>query len=323
MAEAPVRLERDGPLAVVILESPPVNLWDDGVIAGYEAALDELESDAPRGALFCSHGRVVSGGVDVNVFAAIESSAAAAELWRRLLRLPERLEALPFPTVFAAHALCLTASFELSLACDLLLAAESARFGLVERVVGLTPSMGGPQRLAVRAGPARARELVYTGDLFDARTLESWNVVNRVLPDEGFDAAAQGFARGLAEGPTRAHAATKRIVRETVQSGVRAADAITPDVSGALFDTEDLQRAVRSFLAEGPGKATFQGACCAAPARSSPPSPPSWPVAPSRRSPSPRPPGQRCTIRAEMRPAGSTSSAWRCVATTTAACAAS
>ena len=55
--------------------------------------------------------------------------------------------------MFAAHALCLTAAFELSLACDLLLAAESARFGLVETVVGLTPAMGGTQRLAERAGP--------------------------------------------------------------------------------------------------------------------------------------------------------------------------
>ena len=101
------------------------------------------------------------------------------------------VEELPFPTVFAAHALCLTAAFELSLACDLLLAAESARFGLVETVVGLTPAMGGTQRLAERAGPARARELVMTGALYDAATLERWNVVNRVLPDDGFDAAAR------------------------------------------------------------------------------------------------------------------------------------
>jgi enoyl-CoA hydratase/carnithine racemase len=260
MADTPVRVERDGPVAVVTLASPPVNLWDEAVIAGYERALDDLEADPPRAALLRAEGRVVSGGVDVNVFAAIESPAGAEALWARLLRLPARLEALPYPTVFAAHALCLTASFEISLACDLLLASESARFGLVERVVGLTPSMGGPQRLAVRAGPARARELVYTGELFDARTLEAWNVVNRVLPDDGFDDAARAFTRGLAEGPTLAHAATKRIIHAAVQGGVQAADAITPAVSAALFDTRDLERAVRSFLSEGPGKATFQGA---------------------------------------------------------------
>jgi enoyl-CoA hydratase/carnithine racemase len=255
----PVRVERGGPLAVVTLEAPPVNLWDDDVIAGYEAAIDELEAEPPRAALFRAEGRVVSGGVDVNVFARIADGEGGGELWSRLLRLPQRIEDLPYPTVFAAHALCLTASFELSLACDLLLAAESARFGLVERVVGLTPSMGGPQRLVERAGPARARELVFTGALYDAATLERWNVVNRVLPDEGFEDAVRAFCIDLAEGPTVAHAATKRLVRETLAGGARAADAIVPEVAGALFDTEDLKGAVRSFLEHGPGKATYQG----------------------------------------------------------------
>ena len=145
--------------------------------------------------------------------------------------------------MFAAHALCLTAAFELSLGCDLLLAAESARFGLVETVVGLTPAMGGTQRLAERAGPARARELVMTGELYDAATLERWNVVNRVLPDAGFDEAARAFALRLAHGPTRAHAATKAIVRAGLEGGgARAADERVPELAGDLFATEDLQR---------------------------------------------------------------------------------
>ena len=119
--------------------------------------------------------------------------------------------------------------------------------------------MGGTQRLAERAGPARARELVMTGELFDAATLERWNVVNRVLPDAGFDAAARAFALGLAEGPTRAHAATKRLVQAQVDGGARAADELVPEVAGALFGTEDLRGAVRSFLERGPGHATYEG----------------------------------------------------------------
>jgi enoyl-CoA hydratase/carnithine racemase len=119
--------------------------------------------------------------------------------------------------------------------------------------------MGGPQRLAERAGPARAKELIYTGELFDAATLERWNVVNRVLPDEGFDAAARAFARDLAEGPTNAHAATKAIVRAYLDGGVRRADEVVPRLAGDLFGTEDLQGAVRSFLERGPGHATFGG----------------------------------------------------------------
>jgi enoyl-CoA hydratase/carnithine racemase len=254
-----VRVERDGDVALVTLSSPPVNLWTEAVIEGYEAALDALEADLPRAVLLRGEGRVVSGGVDVNLFATIADGDAGGALWERLLRLPQRMEALPCPTVFAAHALCLTASFELALSCDLLLAADGAKFGLVERVVGLTPSMGGPQRLVERAGPARARELVYTGALYDAATLERWNVVNRVLPAEGFDEAARDFARDLASGPPAAHAATKRLVRAAIEGGAHAADAIVPEVAGALFDTQDLKGAVQSFLENGPGHAVFHG----------------------------------------------------------------
>ena len=255
---APVRLERDGPLAVLTLDAPPLNLFDQAMMDGLQAAVLQLSAAPPRGLLIRAEGRVVSGGVDVHRFVGV-TPAQGAELWRSLLETIHRVEDLPCPVVFAAHALCLTAAFELALACDLLLAAESARFGLVEIVVGLTPSMGGPQRLAERAGPARARELVMTGELYDAATLERWNVVNRVLPDADFDAAARTFAQRLAGGPTLAHAATKRLVREQRDGGARAADALVPEVGGALFGTEDLRNAVASFLEDGPGKATYEG----------------------------------------------------------------
>jgi enoyl-CoA hydratase/carnithine racemase len=196
--------------------------------------------------------------VDVHNFQ-IQSAESGAALWRDWFTMIHAIESLPMPTVFAAHALCLTAAFEISLACDILLAAAAAKFGLVEIVVGLTPSMGGPQRLVERAGPARARELIMTGELFDAATLERWNVVNRVLPNEGFDEAAHAFALKLANGPTLAHAATKAILRAQIAGGTRAADEVTPALSGALFATEDLNNAVESFLRDGPGKATYQG----------------------------------------------------------------
>jgi enoyl-CoA hydratase/carnithine racemase len=253
-----VRLEQEGPLAILTIDAPPLNLFDQALIDGLRAAVAALAGEPPRGLLVRAEGRVVSGGVDVHLFDGL-SVADAERLWADLLEMIHAVEELPCPTVFAAHALCLTAAFELSLACDLLLAAESARFGLVETVVGLTPAMGGTQRLADRAGPARAKELVMTGGLFDAAALERWNVVNRVLPDDGFDAAARAFALSLAEGPTRAHAATKRLVRAQVAGGSRAADELVPEVAGALFGTDDLRGAVRSFLERGPGHATYEG----------------------------------------------------------------
>jgi enoyl-CoA hydratase len=254
-----ISVEHDGPLAILTIDSPPLNLFTRELISELSGAVERIEADPPRGLLVRAEGRAVSGGVDVHLFDGL-SPAQAADLWRELLGLIHRVEELALPTVFAAHALCLTAAFELSLGCDLLLAAESARFGLVETVVGLTPAMGGTQRLSERAGPARARELVMTGALYDAATLERWNVVNRVLPDAGFDAAARAFALGLAQGPTRAHAATKAIVRAGLRGGgARAADERVPELAGDLFATEDLRGAVRSFLEHGPGHASYEG----------------------------------------------------------------
>ncbi|MGX5656098.1 enoyl-CoA hydratase/isomerase family protein [Geodermatophilus nigrescens] len=269
-AVAPVRIERDGDVAVVVLDRPPLNLFDESVFAALEQVTAELvaltapgRADRARAVLVEARGKVVSGGVDVTAFRAIaegpDPAGEGTALWARLLRVAQTVEDLPVPTVFAAHGLTLTAAFELALACDVLLAAERASFGLVEIVVGLTPSMGGPQRLAERAGPARAKELIFTGERYPAAVLERWDVVNRVLPDEGFAEAARDYARRVAAGPTVAHAATKRLVTTAVRHGARAADDVTPQVSGPLFATEDLRGAVVSFLEDGPGKAGYRG----------------------------------------------------------------
>jgi enoyl-CoA hydratase len=254
-----VRLEAEGPLAVLTFDSPPLNLFDDAVFTGFREAVDKVAADPPRGLLIRAEGKVVSGGVDVGQVFDGMSAQRGGELWDELLEAIHVLEELPLPTVFAAHGLCLTAAFEIALACDILLASERAKFGLVEIVVGLTPSMGGPQRLTERAGPNRAKELIFTGELFDAATLERWNVVNRVYPADAFADEARAFALKVANGPTKAHAATKRLVWESKEHGARAADALVAEVSGPLFDTDDLQNAVKSFLTDGPGKATYEG----------------------------------------------------------------
>lgn len=252
-----IRLEHASELAVVTIDAPPLNLYTLELDALFHQALDGL-ADA-RALLVRAEGRVVSGGVDVSTFAAQETRDAGKALFDRMLALPTRIATLPIPTVFAAHALCLTWAFEVAVACDLIVAAQRARFGLVEKVVGLTPTMGGTQRLAARAGVGRAKEFVMTGDRYDAATLERWNVVNRVLPDEGFDDAARAFAAELALGPTKAHAATKQVVTHFEHGGVAEADEHITAIAADLYDTDDMPRAVRSFLTDGPGKATFTG----------------------------------------------------------------
>ncbi|KAA0022527.1 enoyl-CoA hydratase/isomerase family protein [Antrihabitans cavernicola] len=258
----PARLERStteagAPVAVLTFDAPPLNLFGQAMFDAVTAAVADLVANPPRALLLRAEGKVVSAGVDVHVFDGL-TVEQGAELWRTLFtRIIQPLETLPCPVVFAAHGLTLTAAFEIALACDIVLAGPRAKFGLVETVVGLTPSMGGPQRLAERAGSGRARELVMTGDLYDAATLNDWGVVNAVHDD--VDAAARELTARLADGPTRAHDATKRIVSAWRSGGIEHADSVTPEVSGALFGTDDLKGAVRSFLDVGPGKATYTG----------------------------------------------------------------
>ncbi|MBC7631908.1 enoyl-CoA hydratase/isomerase family protein [Aeromicrobium sp.] len=255
-----VTVERtpDG-IAVLTFSAPPVNLYSEEMHADFDRALDEIDADPPRALLIRAEGRVVSGGVDVSQFHAQKTRADTKILYDRMLELPSRIDALAFPTFFAAHALTLTWAFEIAVACDIILASEKAKFGLVERVIGLTPTMGGTQRLAARAGVGRAKELVFTGDLYDAATLERWNVVNRVFPVEGFDDAVLAFVQQIAAGPTKAFGAAKDILRDFESGGVPAAVAHTTAIASALFDTEDLQGGMESFLEAGPGKATFHG----------------------------------------------------------------
>jgi enoyl-CoA hydratase/carnithine racemase len=256
----PVTVERtDSGVAILTFSAPPVNLYSLELHDEIDRALDEIEAAAPRALVIRAEGKIVSGGVDVSQFHARKTKADTQQLYDRMIELPNRIDALPFPTVFAAHALTLTWAFEVAVACDLILASEKAKFGLVERVIGLTPTMGGTQRLAARAGVGRAKEFVFTGDLYDAGTLERWNVVNRVLPVEGFDVAVLAFVDQIAAGPTKAFGAAKDILRHFEAGGVPEANVHVTAIAAELFDTQDLQDGMESFLRDGPGKATFTG----------------------------------------------------------------
>jgi enoyl-CoA hydratase/carnithine racemase len=254
-----VRVEQEDGLTVLSLDSPPLNLFDQRMIDDFQAAVEDLVAAPLRAVLIRAEGRATSAGVDVHVFDGL-TPAQGSRLWDELLGTIDRLEALPAPIVFAAHALTLTAAFEISLACDLIVASPKAKFGLVEKVVGLTPSMGGTQRLAERAGSGRARHFVMSGELFGAEEMERWGVVNAIFPAEEFEARSRAFAAELAAGPTKAHAMTKHVLKRFREGGIPAADEAIRTESAELFASEDLQNAVRTFLEHGgPGHATFEG----------------------------------------------------------------
>jgi enoyl-CoA hydratase/carnithine racemase len=255
----PIRLERDGNVAAMVLSNPPLNLFGDDAWGALISCIEEVEGSDARCLVWRAEGDIFTGGVDVHSFQRVVDEGAASDAFGSLIPVVRRLEELPIPTIALVHGLCLTAGLEISLGCDMLWATESARFGLVEAVVGLTPGAGGTQRLAERAGPARAAEFVMSGGLYEAATLERWNVVNRVVPDDQLLEKGMKFAHRLANGPTVAHGATKKIIRGYREGGVNGADEVTPGVFADLFASEDLQNAVASFLKDGPGKATFEG----------------------------------------------------------------
>ena len=231
--------------------SPP------GAFHELEECVAEIEGSDVRAAVWRAEGDVFSAGVDVQIF---KDAAEAGEGFPSLVGPVQRLEALPIPTLAICHGLCLTAGLEVALGCDMIWASESAKFGLVEKVVGLTPGAGGTQRMAERAGPARAREFVMTGRLYDAATLERWNVVNRVLPDAEIAEKGMAFARDLAAGPTVAHAQDEADRPRLSRRRHRPRRRGDPGVFAELFETEDLKNAVESFLREGPGKfSDFKG----------------------------------------------------------------
>jgi enoyl-CoA hydratase/carnithine racemase len=257
-----VRFETAGALGLLTLANPPLNLFSTELIDDLRAAVTEAKKTPLRALLVRAEGKVFSGGADVSVFKD-RTSTEARNLFTSHLRLIADLEELPFPTLAAVQGLCIAAGLELALACDLIFAAASAHFGQAEASIGTTTLLGGVQRLAERAGPTRAREIIYTADQYDAATFERWNIVNRVLPDESFVSDTRAFAERLAKGPTLAYAAGKQIVRAYLDGGIRAADKTVNEVAPLVFDTEDMRAGVAGLLEHGPrtfrDKVVFRG----------------------------------------------------------------
>jgi enoyl-CoA hydratase/carnithine racemase len=257
-----VRFETSGSLGILSLANPPLNLFSGELIEDLRAVVTEVKRAPLRALLVRADGKIFSGGADVSVFKG-RTATEARERFTSHLRLIADLEELPFPTVAAVQGLCIAAGLELVLACDLIWAAASARFGQAEASIGTTTLLGGVQRLAERAGPSRAREIIYTADQYDAATFERWNIVNKIVPDDAFESQTRAFAERLSNGPTLAYAAGKRIVRAYLEGGVRAADDVVNEVAPPLFESEDMRAGVTGLLEHGPrafrDKVVFRG----------------------------------------------------------------
>lgn len=257
-----VRFEQSDALGLITLANPPLNLFDEELIADLRLAVNRAAQLPLRALLVQAEGKHFSGGADVAIFEGRTADEARLRFTSHLRTIAD-LEELPFPTIAAVQGACMAAGLELVLACDLIWAASSARFGQVEASIGTTTLLGGIQRLAERAGPGRAREIVYSADQYDAETFERWNIVNRVVPDDQLAAEVRAFAERLAKGATLAFAAGKKFVRAYLEGGIRKADAMVDELAPALFDSADMRAGVQGLLRHGPGhfreKLVFHG----------------------------------------------------------------
>src|ERR1700730_249960 len=233
MMDKQVRFETSGAVGILTLANPPLNLFSAELIEDLRGAVTAAKQTPLRALLVRAEGTIFSGGADVRMFKG-RTAAQARERGTSHLRTIAALEELPCPTLAAVQGLCLAAGLELALACDLIWAGASARFAQVEASIGTTTLLGGVQRLAERAGPSRAREIIYPADQYDAETFERWNIVNKVVPDEAFESETREFAERLARGPTLAYTTGKQIVRAYLDGGVRAADRVVDEVAPAL-----------------------------------------------------------------------------------------
>jgi len=257
-----VRFETAGSLGILTLANPPLNLLTGELLEDLRAAVSEAQRAPLRALLVRAEGKIFSAGADVSGFKG-RTTSEARERFTTHQRMIADLEELPFPTLAAVQGMCVGGGLELALACDLIWAAASARLGQLEATIGTTTLLGGVQRLAERAGSNRAREIIYTADLYDAATFERWNIVNRVAPDDAFGSETRAFAERLARGPTLAYAAGKRLVRAYLEGGVRAADKLVGEVAPPLFQSEDMRAAVAALVEYGArnfrDKVSFQG----------------------------------------------------------------
>jgi enoyl-CoA hydratase/carnithine racemase len=257
--ESKARFEQEGALGTLTLNSPPLNLIGQQLIADLLVALDAVEqADGLRALLLRGEGKVFSAGADVALFAGMGANEMRP-LIGSFLDLGRRIEQLPFPTLAAVHGTCIAGGFELALFCDLIWAAEGTMFGLPETRLGIVPLAGGVERLAARAGLGRARTVAFGGDLHRAEDFVVWGAIDRVVAADDLYADAEKFARRLADGPSRAYSVVKDLARAYTTDGIAGADALLLDAAVGLFDTDDARAGIRTFLESGPGKAAFAG----------------------------------------------------------------
>jgi enoyl-CoA hydratase/carnithine racemase len=254
-----VRLEVDGGIGTIRLDRPPMNALNKQVQEEIRAAAVEASaSPEVRTVIVYGGQKVFAAGADIKEMAElsyVDMAARAGQLTSAFTAVAE----IPKPTVAALTGYALGGGLELALCCDRRIAGDNVKVGQPEILLGIIPGAGGTQRLARLVGPSKAKDIVYTGRFVEAGEALSLGVVDEVVaPDDVYEAALR-WAGQFVSGPARALAAAKAAIDIGLDSSLADGLKVESQVFAALFATEDQKAGMRSFIENGPGKATFSG----------------------------------------------------------------
>jgi enoyl-CoA hydratase len=213
-----VSTERDGAVAIVTIDNPPMNALSAALLEELEAEVDRLDADTGVRAIVLRGGgeRAFVAGADIKEFPAMrEQATAETGSARGIQRLGARMDAAHTPFVAAIQGFCLGGGLELAMCCDIRVCADNAQLGQPEIKLGLIPGGGGTQRLPRLVGLGRAMLLNLTGDFVDAATAERWGLVERVVPAAELLDEAVAVADSIAARSPHAVGVLRELARTT------------------------------------------------------------------------------------------------------------
>ena len=254
-----VKLEVENAIGTIRLDRPPMNALNAEVQDGlFEAAQEATHRKDVRAIIVYGGENVFAAGADIKEMATwsytdmLDRSTALQAAFTAVARIPK-------PTVAAITGYALGGGCELALACDRRIAGDNAKIGQPEILLGVIPGAGGTQRLTRLVGPARAKDIIFTGRFVGAQEALNIGLIDQVVaPDDVYTAAVE-WAAQFANGPAYALRAAKEAIDRGLETDLDTGLEIERQQFAALFATEDRTVGMESFVEYGPGKAQFRG----------------------------------------------------------------
>ncbi|MEU1072539.1 MULTISPECIES: enoyl-CoA hydratase-related protein [unclassified Streptomyces] len=252
-----VTLEVSEGVGTLRLDRPPMNALDIAIQDRLRELAEEAgRRDDVRAVVIYGGEKVFAAGADIKEMQAMDHAAMVVRS-RALQESFTAVARIPKPVVAAVTGYALGGGCELALCADFRIAADNAKLGQPEILLGLIPGAGGTQRLSRLIGPSRAKDLIFTGRMVKAEEALALGLVDRVVAADQVYAEAHAWAAKLAQGPALALRAAKECVDAGLETDIETGLAVERNWFAGLFATEDRERGMRSFVEEGPGKAKF------------------------------------------------------------------